>query len=364
MKRTTRLALFLSLILLLSACEPPEAASVPTAIPLLPTATPFVLPIATATPAPAELAATPTAEPTAVPTAMPTEEPTLVPTAALTTTEIVTASETLTTTESMTATATVTATKAMTATATPTAGAEITATTETTTAVESIIQFVGVYTASLPAASSPGRAVTLTLTADGVVTLTTDYLNNEPPIVEVGEWTVNDDDTATVTLTGQADQAYDEPVVIQFAQEKGLLVAVEYDRSRYGEEGLQLEKQRADVDALSKLVGVVWQLTQIAYSNDTSVTPDDPTKYTLEFLPTGRLAVRADCNRGMGPYATDGSSLTLGPLAFTRALCPPESLFDEYSKNLTIVSSYILEEDVLYLAMSMDVGIMHFAPAE
>jgi hypothetical protein len=53
----------------------------------------------------------------------------------------------------------------------------------------------------------------------------------------------NDDGTATITLTGQADRAYDEPELIRFALEDDGLVAVEYDESLYGEEGLHLQKQ-------------------------------------------------------------------------------------------------------------------------
>lgn len=93
---------------------------------------------------------------------------------------------------------------------------------------------------TLPAASSPGRVITLTLYDDGSLEMSTDYMNDEPPIVEVGTWEQGDDDTLTVTLTGQADRAYDEPVVITFAQDGELLEAVEYDTSLYGSEGLTL----------------------------------------------------------------------------------------------------------------------------
>ncbi len=74
--------------------------------------------------------------------------------------------------------------------------------------------FVGTYTAMLPAASSPLRAMTLTLSADAAAQLSADYLNGEAPIVETGAWQDNGDGTATVTLTGRADgTVYEAPIV-------------------------------------------------------------------------------------------------------------------------------------------------------
>lgn len=106
------------------------------------------------------------------------------------------------------------------------------------------IDYAGTYKALLPAASSPGRDITLTLNADGTVQLSTDYLNDEAPIVEIGTWEANADGTATVTLTGRPDGlVYDNPVIITFTLEDGELTAVVYDVNLYGSEGLRLTKQ-------------------------------------------------------------------------------------------------------------------------
>jgi hypothetical protein len=72
-------------------------------------------------------------------------------------------------------------------------------------------EFVGVYTASLPAADTPGREITVDLQADGAVTVTSDYLNGQPPIVETGAWSGNPSGAVTVVLTEQDGQAYFEP---------------------------------------------------------------------------------------------------------------------------------------------------------
>jgi uncharacterized lipoprotein NlpE involved in copper resistance len=97
---------------------------------------------------------------------------------------------------------------------------------------------------TLPAASSPGRIITLTLYADNTLTMSSDYLNGEAPIVQVGVWQEDDDGALTVTLTGQEDTTYDEPIVIVFElDDEGQLVAVEYDESLLGSEGLTLTEQ-------------------------------------------------------------------------------------------------------------------------
>ncbi len=106
------------------------------------------------------------------------------------------------------------------------------------------IDFTGTYKALLPAASSPGRDITMTFNADGTLERSTDYLNGETPIVEIGTWVDNGDGTATVTLTGRPDGlVYDSPDIITFELANGELIAVEYDVNLYGSEGLRLTKQ-------------------------------------------------------------------------------------------------------------------------
>ena len=61
--------------------------------------------------------------------------------------------------------------------------------------------YIGTFTASLPAADSPGRTVTAELAEDGSVQVTSDYQNGQPPIVETGTWQANTDGGLTVTLT-------------------------------------------------------------------------------------------------------------------------------------------------------------------
>jgi para-nitrobenzyl esterase len=63
--------------------------------------------------------------------------------------------------------------------------------------------------------------------------------------------------------------------------------------------------------------------------------PDDPSKYTLSFGADGRLSARIDCNRGSAAWTSpEAGRLQLGPMALTRAMCPPGSLHDQIVRQL------------------------------
>jgi LysM repeat protein len=106
-----------------------------------------------------------------------------------------------------------------------------------------LTDYVGVYHALLPAASSPGRDITLTLSADGTVEMSTDYLNQEPPIVQTGTWEKLGDGSIQVIFTGQDGRTYEQPETIYFRLLNEELVAVVYDINVYGSEGLRLQPQ-------------------------------------------------------------------------------------------------------------------------
>jgi hypothetical protein len=53
--------------------------------------------------------------------------------------------------------------------------------------------------------------------------------------------------------------------------------------------------------ATPKLEGTTWQLVKFQGGDDRTLTPDNRSKYTIEFAAGGgRLAARVDCNRGRG----------------------------------------------------------------
>lgn len=91
----------------------------------------------------------------------------------------------------------------------------------------------------MPAASSPGLQIALTLYDDNSAEMSSDYMNGEAPFVDLGTWAEGADDTLVLTLTGNADGPYDPPVEMVFErQDGGSLVAVDYPQEIFGEAGL------------------------------------------------------------------------------------------------------------------------------
>jgi len=113
------------------------------------------------------------------------------------------------------------------------------------------------------------------------------------------------------------------------------------------------------------LLGTAWQLVRFKGGDDTTLTPDDRAKYTIEFGAGGRLTARIDCNRGPGTWKTTGSSqLELGPLALTRATCPEGSLHDQIVKQWRFIRSFLIKDGHLFLSLMADGGTYEFEPPD
>jgi para-nitrobenzyl esterase len=112
-----------------------------------------------------------------------------------------------------------------------------------------------------------------------------------------------------------------------------------------------------------QLVGPTWQLVRFQGGDDKVLTPDDRAKYTLTFGADGRVSARIDCNRGTGGWKSpEKGRLEFGPMAVTRAMCPPGSLHDHLVKQWPYVRSYMLKGGRLYLALMADGGVYEFEP--
>lgn len=111
------------------------------------------------------------------------------------------------------------------------------------------------------------------------------------------------------------------------------------------------------------LGGTSWQLVEIQPADGAAVRPDEGAKYTLAFGEDGKVAARADCNRGAGSWKSDGASrLEFGAFAVTRAMCPPSSLEPRFWRDLTQVRSYALRDGRLHLSLAADAATYVFAP--
>ena len=112
----------------------------------------------------------------------------------------------------------------------------------------------------------------------------------------------------------------------------------------------------------SELVGVVWQWRETLGNDDSLLTVPDPASYTLEFLPDGMVAVKADCNQAGGDYTVVESSLAITITTTTLAACPPESLSDAYLSQLNAAGTYIMDQGNLIINLIADAGNMKFVP--
>lgn len=100
--------------------------------------------------------------------------------------------------------------------------------------------------------------------------------------------------------------------------------------------------------------------------------PAAPGLYTLGFEAGGRAVLRLDCNRGQSTWQATPSpgssaqrpsgSLQFGPLASTRAACPPGSRAPRLVREWPAVRSYVIEGGRLHLALMADGGIQTWRP--
>ena len=113
--------------------------------------------------------------------------------------------------------------------------------------------------------------------------------------------------------------------------------------------------------AAAALGGTSWQLVRFQGGDDTTLTPDERAKYSIEFGPKGQLTTRLDCNRGRGTWTSNGpGQLQFGPLALTRAACPEGSLHDHFVKQWSFIRSYVIRDGRLFLALMADGGVYEF----
>jgi para-nitrobenzyl esterase len=130
-----------------------------------------------------------------------------------------------------------------------------------------------------------------------------------------------------------------------------------------GTTGIIAFPARADEGVTGGLAGTSWQLVRFQGGDDTVLAPDDSARYTVAFAPDGRVSVRVDCNRGVGTWTSPGSGrIELGPLALTRAMCPPGSLHDFIVRQWGFVRTYLIRDHHLFLSLMADGGIFEFEP--
>jgi heat shock protein HslJ len=143
---------------------------------------------------------------------------------------------------------------------------------------------------------------------------------------------------------------------------KDLAQAATFSLNDAGELVLNLPADAGFIRLAPSLTGVVWEWALFQSMDDTTVTPDDPSRYTIEFLNDGTLAIGADCNRGRGTYTRDGSSIEMTVTALTRAFCGEQSLSDDFLRYIESANTLVFQDGQLHLALPMDSGILSLTP--
>jgi heat shock protein HslJ len=113
-----------------------------------------------------------------------------------------------------------------------------------------------------------------------------------------------------------------------------------------------------------------WRLVEFLSMNDAQgkTRPHDPAAYTMHLRADGSVKMQLNCNRAQGTWsarpAADGSSggFEFGPLATTRALCPPPSMDEIIAAQARLVRGYLLKDGNLFLSLMADGGIFARAP--
>jgi heat shock protein HslJ len=118
----------------------------------------------------------------------------------------------------------------------------------------------------------------------------------------------------------------------------------------------------ASGSAGSNLQGKTWLWQKTEFNSGKDIPVVQPDAYTLQFQADGTVNIKADCNNGGGRYTVSNSAdLTINIETMTRAMCPPDSLSDEYVNELNDTGSYTIERNgELVLALKSGAG-MRFA---
>ncbi|MGR8950515.1 MAG: META domain-containing protein [Gammaproteobacteria bacterium] len=119
------------------------------------------------------------------------------------------------------------------------------------------------------------------------------------------------------------------------------------------------------------LAGSEWRLLYFESMDDSigRAIPDPSQTYTMRLNADGTVHMVLNCNRANGTWTIEPGSdavsgrFSFGPLASTKALCPPPSLDERIVADAMHVTGFLLRDGNLYLSLMADAGIYAWGPA-
>jgi heat shock protein HslJ len=120
----------------------------------------------------------------------------------------------------------------------------------------------------------------------------------------------------------------------------------------------------AEAGIAPAIIGAPWHWVVTLYNDDTKVIPENSEDYVLELLPDGQLTVKADCNTAVGTYFLEDTQLSMQVTASTMMACGPESLGDQFIKDLNASQSYLMDGEDLIIVLKLDTGSMRLEVPE
>lgn len=107
-------------------------------------------------------------------------------------------------------------------------------------------------------------------------------------------------------------------------------------------------------DEVFDLQDTNWQLLNMKVLGGFLFTPDDPSKYRLNFRTDNRLTGTSDCNTITGYYFQDNTGLRFDPFVSTRKLCSPGSLHNNLVLILKDVNEIEFRDEKMYMTNGND----------
>jgi heat shock protein HslJ len=113
----------------------------------------------------------------------------------------------------------------------------------------------------------------------------------------------------------------------------------------------------------NELAGTSWKLVKLRTGDETTLVPDDPSKYTVTFGRDGRISARVDCNRASSTWrSSGGNQLQFGSWSRTSAKCGQSSLHDKIVNEGANVRSYSIKDGHLFLSGMAAGGFYELEP--